>query len=127
MMSFDELCGSALGAADYTAISEAFHTVFVHGVPMMSLVHLNQVRLDEADRASRGTPLPLDAGLFSLVSTITHCCLNQIVPVEATIDRTDAGRIPFSRPIAVFSESVNRTSLYVRTQAPCFVGNHFNL
>lgn len=44
MMSFDELCGSALGAADYTAISEAFHTVFVHGIPMMSLVHLNQVR-----------------------------------------------------------------------------------
>ena len=48
MMSFDELCGSALGAADYTAISEAFHTIFVHGVPMMSLVHLNQVRRGEA-------------------------------------------------------------------------------
>lgn len=43
-MTFDELCGSALGAADYTAISEAFHTVFVHGVPMMNLVHINQAR-----------------------------------------------------------------------------------
>lgn len=41
-MTFDELCGSALGAADYTAISEAFHTLFVHGVPMMNLVHINQ-------------------------------------------------------------------------------------
>eukprot|EP00904_Undaria_pinnatifida_P007899 jgi/Undpi1/4239/HiC_scaffold_16.g07605.m1 len=44
MMSFDELCGSALGAADYTAISEAFHTVFVHGIPTMNLAHLNQAR-----------------------------------------------------------------------------------
>ncbi|CAM9578224.1 unnamed protein product [Scytosiphon promiscuus] len=44
MLTFDELCGSALGAADYTAISEAFHTVFVHGVPMMNLVHINQAR-----------------------------------------------------------------------------------
>eukprot|EP00752_Nemacystus_decipiens_P012674 g11227.t1 len=43
-MTFDELCGSALGAADYTAISEAFHTLFVHGVPMMNLAHINQVR-----------------------------------------------------------------------------------
>lgn len=44
MMTFNELCGSALGAADYTAISEAFHTIFVDGVPMMNLVHLNQAR-----------------------------------------------------------------------------------
>lgn len=43
-MTFDELCGSALGSADYTAISEAFHTIFVHGVPMMNLVHINQAR-----------------------------------------------------------------------------------
>ncbi|CAM9194857.1 unnamed protein product [Ectocarpus fasciculatus] len=44
MMTFDELCGKALGAADFTAISEAFHTLFVHGVPMMNLVHINQAR-----------------------------------------------------------------------------------
>lgn len=50
MMTFDELCGSALGAADYTAISEAFHTLFVHGVPMMNLVHVNQAR--EGGRAN---------------------------------------------------------------------------
>lgn len=44
MMTFDELCGKALGAADFTAISEAFHTLFVHGIPMMNLVHINQAR-----------------------------------------------------------------------------------
>lgn len=45
MMTFEELCGSALGPADYTAISEAFHTLFVDGIPVMSLVHINQVSI----------------------------------------------------------------------------------
>lgn len=44
MFDFEELCGNAMGAVDYTAISEAFHTIFVNGVPMMNLVHLNQAR-----------------------------------------------------------------------------------
>lgn len=52
---FEELCGSAMGAADYTAISEAFHTIFVEGLAVMSLVHINQVRTDEtADDATWG-------------------------------------------------------------------------
>lgn len=43
MFTFDELCSEAMGAADYTALAEAFHTIFVNGVPMMNLVHVNQV------------------------------------------------------------------------------------
>lgn len=34
---FEELCGRPLGAADYIAISQAFHTVFLEGVPAMSM------------------------------------------------------------------------------------------
>ncbi|GAB4817182.1 hypothetical protein N2152v2_004228 [Parachlorella kessleri] len=34
---FEELCGQPLGAADYIAISQQFHTVFVEGVPAMSM------------------------------------------------------------------------------------------
>ncbi len=34
---FDELCDRPLGAADYLALSQAFHTVFIDGVPRMSL------------------------------------------------------------------------------------------
>lgn len=44
MFTFEELCGEAMGAADYTALSEAFHTIFVNGMPMMNLVHINQAR-----------------------------------------------------------------------------------
>lgn len=44
MITFDELCGSALGSADYTAMAEAFHTIFVRGVPVMTLAHGDQAR-----------------------------------------------------------------------------------
>jgi len=31
--SFDELCGKSLGRAEYSAVAENFHTVFLDGVP----------------------------------------------------------------------------------------------
>ena len=33
---FNVLCGSPLGAGDYLAIAEAFHTVIVDGIPRLS-------------------------------------------------------------------------------------------
>ena len=41
---FDDLCKKALGAADYICIGETFHTVFVHGVPRLTLNDLNVLR-----------------------------------------------------------------------------------
>ena len=35
--TFSELCDTAKGASDYYAIAEHFHTVFLEGVPAMSL------------------------------------------------------------------------------------------
>ena len=35
--TFEELCGRPLGAADYIALAQAFHTVFVVDIPAMSL------------------------------------------------------------------------------------------
>jgi len=35
--SFAELCDANKGAADYSAIAQHFHTVFLSGIPMMSL------------------------------------------------------------------------------------------
>ena len=34
---FDDLCSKALGAADYLAIAKAYHTVFIHGTPVLRL------------------------------------------------------------------------------------------
>ncbi|KAK9682667.1 hypothetical protein RND81_10G088300 [Saponaria officinalis] len=35
--SFDYLCGRAVGAADYIAIANHFHTVFISNIPIMSM------------------------------------------------------------------------------------------
>ena len=35
--TFDELCNRTLGAADYIAVAQAFHTVFLTDIPTMSL------------------------------------------------------------------------------------------
>jgi len=42
--SFADLCGAPLGAADYLAIAEAFHTVFVTDVPRLSRDRHDQAR-----------------------------------------------------------------------------------
>ena len=35
--TFSELCNQVLGAADYIAVAQAFHTVFLTDIPTMSL------------------------------------------------------------------------------------------
>ena len=42
--TFDDLCGKPLGPADYLGIAKTFHTVFVTGVPRLTLNDINQVR-----------------------------------------------------------------------------------
>lgn len=37
LFEFSELCAQPLGAADYLALALAFHTVFIQGIPAMSL------------------------------------------------------------------------------------------
>eukprot|EP00357_Protocruzia_adherens_P021970 CAMPEP_0115002976 /NCGR_PEP_ID=MMETSP0216-20121206/18321_1 /TAXON_ID=223996 /ORGANISM="Protocruzia adherens, Strain Boccale" /LENGTH=392 /DNA_ID=CAMNT_0002368663 /DNA_START=32 /DNA_END=1206 /DNA_ORIENTATION=- len=41
---FHELCKEALGAADYIALSENFHTVVISDIPIMSMESLNPMR-----------------------------------------------------------------------------------
>lgn len=42
--SFDDLCRKPLGAADYLAIGEHFHTVFIEDVPKIRLNEINVLR-----------------------------------------------------------------------------------
>ena len=44
MFSFEDLCQKALGAADYLVIGQNFSTVFVHGVPEMTVNEINWLR-----------------------------------------------------------------------------------
>ena len=44
LFTFDELCGSNVGAADYLAIAAAFHTVLLDDVPVMDLSDLDRAR-----------------------------------------------------------------------------------
>ncbi|MHB2168469.1 cell division protein ZapE [Alsobacter sp. R-9] len=42
--SFDELCGQPLGASDYLAVAERFHTVMIDGVPVMGIEKRNEAK-----------------------------------------------------------------------------------
>jgi predicted ATPase len=44
MFSFEDLCQKALGAADYLVIGQHFSTVFVYGIPQMTVHEINWLR-----------------------------------------------------------------------------------
>jgi len=44
MFSFEDLCQKALGAADYLVIGQQFSTVFVYGIPQMTVNEINWLR-----------------------------------------------------------------------------------
>ena len=43
-MSFNQLCDTPLGATDYIALAQQFHTIFLTGVPQLSLRSRDQAR-----------------------------------------------------------------------------------
>ena len=43
-MTFDDLCGSPLGAADYIALAESFHTFLIDEVPRMGVENRNEAK-----------------------------------------------------------------------------------
>ncbi|KAG0590883.1 hypothetical protein M758_1G128000 [Ceratodon purpureus] len=42
--TFQELCGTAKGAADYLAIASSFHTIFISGIPRLTRIHSELAR-----------------------------------------------------------------------------------
>lgn len=42
--TFDELCRTNLGPADYISIASTFHTIILIGVPILNLTHKNEAR-----------------------------------------------------------------------------------
>jgi predicted ATPase len=43
-LEFAAMCGQALGAADYMAVAEQFHTVVLTGVPQFTRATMNELR-----------------------------------------------------------------------------------
>lgn len=43
-LHFDEVCASALGAGDYTALASVFHTIGLTGVPRMTIERVDLMR-----------------------------------------------------------------------------------
>jgi cell division protein ZapE len=43
-LSFPELCGSALGAADYLKLAHEFHTILLGGIPVMDYERRNEAK-----------------------------------------------------------------------------------
>jgi cell division protein ZapE len=42
--SFDELCGTPTGSADYIALCKKYHTIFLSDVPKMGMLQRNEAR-----------------------------------------------------------------------------------
>ena len=42
--SFASLCGQALGSQDYLALADRFHTIFLEGVPQLTIAERNEAR-----------------------------------------------------------------------------------
>ena len=43
-LSFPELCGNALGAADYLKLAHEFHTILLDGIPVMDHERRNEAK-----------------------------------------------------------------------------------
>ena len=56
-LSFAALCDSPLGASDYIALAQQYHTLFLHDVPQLSLQHRDQARRSITPRSPGDLPM----------------------------------------------------------------------
>ncbi len=87
---FAELCGRPLGAVDYLALAERFHTIILSGIPAMS-----EERRDEAKRFN------------TLIDTLYEAHVNLVASAEAPPDRlytAGDGSFEFARTVSRLNE-----------------------
>ena len=66
MFTFQELCGSNVGAADYLAIAGAYHTIFIENIPLLDINNNSDVM----------------RRFISLVDTLYVCVCVRVSPTE---------------------------------------------
>mgnify|MGYP001201907071 CR=1 FL=1 len=86
MCGFNDLCGEALGPADYIAIADRFHTLIVHTIP--------QLGAENKDKAKRFVTL-IDA-LYE--NSVNFICSADAPPSELYID--GEGAFEFERTVS---------------------------
>jgi cell division protein ZapE len=85
--SFDELCGTPLGASDYLQIAHAFHTLLIDGIPVLTPEKRNEARR-----------------LITLVDTLYDCGVCLIVSADAE----PAGLYPDGDGVHLFERTASR-------------------
>ena len=86
MCEFNDLCGEALGPADYIAIADRFHTLIVHSIPKLGA--------ENKDKAKRFVTL-IDA-LYE--NSVNFICSADAPPSELYID--GEGAFEFERTVS---------------------------
>jgi cell division protein ZapE len=100
--SFEELCGRPLGAADYLAIAERFHTIILSGIPA-----LTAERRDEATRFN------------TLIDTLYEAHANLVASAEVPPDRLypeGDGSFEFARTVSRLIEM--QSAAYIEGRKP---------
>jgi cell division protein ZapE len=95
--SFGELCARALGAADYLALSEHYHTIILSGVPLLTPDRRNEARR-----------------FMTLVDALYERRMVLVVTAEAAPDRlypTGDGAFEFQRTVSRLMEMQSRDYL----------------
>lgn len=112
--SFTQLCASTLGAADYIALAQRFHTLFLTDVPQLSLQHRDQARrfitlIDQLYNhrtklvATAAVPLPL---LFDGKSSTGTAAALMSEALEGLEFEGEAGKTSELNPIGVSANSL---------------------
>ena len=68
--TFEDLCKGMRGASDYIAVSQAFHTVFIAGIPAMSMQVTSGISSNDVQLLSGALP----CARISLLHPSAHCC-----------------------------------------------------
>lgn len=94
---FGELCDKPLGSADYIAIANRFHTVFIEGIPKLTLQERDQVRrlitlidalYDHGTRIVLSTDAPSVMEIFTVdEATKTMSSMDEVFAWDRTVSR----------------------------------------
>ena len=116
--SFAALCDSALGASDYIALAEQYHTVFLTDVPQLSLQRRDEARrfitlidqlYNHRTKLVASAEVPLDA-LFHGTSSPEAAAAQALLDLEGVEFEGEAGKAEELNPIGVTANRLDEAA-----------------